>query len=56
MAWPRDQGGSGRPQIYQDIVNAEWARQKGPFVPNIIGLNWAVPLVHWHRGDKEALN
>ena len=45
MAWPRDYGGGGRPQIYQDIVNAEMARQKVPFVPNTIGLNWAGPLI-----------
>ena len=45
MAWPQAYGGGGRPQAYQDIVNAEMARQKTPFVPNTIGLNWAGPLV-----------
>jgi alkylation response protein AidB-like acyl-CoA dehydrogenase len=45
MAWPRDYGGGGRPQVYQDIVNAEMARLKVPFVPNTIGLNWAGPLI-----------
>ena len=53
MAWPRDYGGGGRPQIYQDIVNAEMARQKVPFVPNTIGLNWAGPLI-LARGSEEA--
>jgi alkylation response protein AidB-like acyl-CoA dehydrogenase len=45
MAWPREYGGGGRPQVYQDIVNAEMARLKVPFVPNTIGLNWAGPLI-----------
>jgi alkylation response protein AidB-like acyl-CoA dehydrogenase len=45
MAWPSQYGGGGRPQVYQDIVNAEMARAKVPFVPNTIGLNWAVPLI-----------
>ncbi len=45
MAWPAACGGGGRPQAYQDIVNAEMARQKVPFVPNTIGLNWAGPLI-----------
>ena len=38
MAWPKVYGGGGRPQIYQDIANAEMARLKVPFVPNTIGL------------------
>ncbi len=45
MAWPVAYGGRGRAQIYQDIVNAEMVRQKVPFVPNTIGLNWAGPLI-----------
>ena len=45
MAWPAAYGGGGRPQACQDIVNAEMARQKVPFVPNTIGLNWAGPLI-----------
>ena len=45
MAWPKEYGGGGRPQAYQDIVNAEMARLKVPFVPNTIGLNWAGPLI-----------
>ena len=28
MAWPKEYGGGGRPQAYQDIVNAEMARLK----------------------------
>jgi alkylation response protein AidB-like acyl-CoA dehydrogenase len=45
MAWPKEYGGGGKPQMFQDIVNAEMARQKVPFVPNTIGLNWAGPLI-----------
>ncbi len=45
MAWPKKYGGGGRPQALQDIVNTEMARQKVPFVPNTIGLNWAGPLI-----------
>lgn len=45
MAWPAEYGGGGKPQVYQDIVNAEMARLKVPFVPNTIGLNWAGPLI-----------
>ena len=45
MAWPKEYGGGGQPQVLQDIVNAEMARLKVPFVPNTIGLNWAGPLI-----------
>ena len=45
MAWPKEYGGGGQPQVMQDIVNAEMARLKVPFVPNTIGLNWAGPLI-----------
>ncbi len=45
MAWPAAYGGGGMAQAYQDIVNAEMARQKVPFVPNTIGLSWAGPLI-----------
>ena len=45
MAWPVDYGGGGKPQAMQDVVNAAMARQKVPFMPNTIGLNWAGPLI-----------
>jgi alkylation response protein AidB-like acyl-CoA dehydrogenase len=45
MAWPAQYGGGGKAQAYQDIVNAEMAKLKMPFVPNTIGLNWAGPLI-----------
>ncbi|MDH5737562.1 MAG: acyl-CoA dehydrogenase family protein [Gammaproteobacteria bacterium] len=52
MAWPREYGGGGRPQIYQDIVTREMARQRVPFMVNTIGLNWAGPLI-LHMGTEE---
>lgn len=45
MSWPAEYGGGGKPQAYQDIVTAEMARRKLPFMPNTIGLNWAGPLI-----------
>lgn len=45
MAWPKEYGGGGMPQAYQDVVNAEMSREGVPFVPNTIGLNWAGPLI-----------
>ena len=49
MAWPQAYGGGGAPQVLQDIVNAELARVRAPFVPNTIGLNWGgtADLGHW---------
>jgi len=45
MAWPREYGGYGKPQIYQDIANEEMAKARVPFVINVIGLSWAGPAV-----------
>jgi alkylation response protein AidB-like acyl-CoA dehydrogenase len=45
MAWPAAYGGGGRAQAFQDIVNAEMAHARVPFVPNTIGLAWAGPLI-----------
>lgn len=53
MAWPKEYGGGGMPQIFQDIATHEMAKQKAPFVPNTIGLNWAGPLI-LHMGSEEA--
>ncbi len=52
MAWPKEYGGGGRPQVFQDIVDQEMARLGVPFVPNTIGLNWAGPLI-LHMGSEE---
>ncbi len=51
LAWPKEYGGGGMPQIYQDIATHEMAKQKAPFVPNTIGLNWAGPLI-LHMGTE----
>ena len=45
MTWPKEYGGGGQPQVMQDIVNMEMARQNVPFMTNTIGLNWAGPLI-----------
>lgn len=45
MAWPKEYGGGGRPQVLQDIVTREMVKQKTPFMTNTIGLNWAGPLI-----------
>lgn len=45
MAWPKEYGGGGMPQAYQDVVTREMAAQHVPFMTNTIGLNWAGPLI-----------
>jgi alkylation response protein AidB-like acyl-CoA dehydrogenase len=45
MAWPKEYGGRGMPQAYQDIVSREMVLQQVPFMTNTIGLNWAGPLI-----------
>ena len=52
MAWPEEYGGRSMPQDYQNIVNQEMARQRVPFLPNTIGLNWAGPLILKHGVDS----
>jgi alkylation response protein AidB-like acyl-CoA dehydrogenase len=52
MAWPEEYGGRGKPQVFQDIVSQEMARQRVPFMTNTIGLNWAGPLI-LQRGSEE---
>ena len=51
MAWPKEYGGGGREQVFQDIATSEMARAKVPFMPNTIGLNWAGPLI-LHMGTE----
>ncbi|MDP7314985.1 MAG: acyl-CoA dehydrogenase family protein [Pseudomonadales bacterium] len=52
MAWPAEYGGGGKPQVFQDIVTQEMARQRVPFMTNTIGLNWAGPLI-LSRGTED---
>ena len=52
MAWPAEYGGGGKPQAFQNVVDAEMARLRVPFMLNTIGLNWAGPLI-LHMGTEE---
>ncbi|MDZ7684809.1 MAG: acyl-CoA dehydrogenase family protein [Gammaproteobacteria bacterium] len=45
MAWPKEYGGGGLDQAFQDIATREMAAQRVPFMVNTIGLNWAGPLI-----------
>ncbi len=45
MAWPKEYGGHGMEQAFQDVVTREMGLQRTPFLPNTIGLNWAGPLI-----------
>ena len=45
MSWPKEYGGGGMPQRYQDVVNKELVAQNTPFMVNTLGLNWAGPLI-----------
>ncbi|MCV6613467.1 MAG: acyl-CoA dehydrogenase family protein [Cellvibrionaceae bacterium] len=45
MAWPKEYGGGGMPQAYQDIVDQELMSHKAPIIFNVIGLGWAGPLI-----------
>ena len=53
MSWPAAYGGGDKPQVMQDIVTAEMARQKTPFMMNTIGLNWAGPLILSRGSEAE---
>ena len=45
ISWPKEYGGGGAPQIFQDIATREMSARRAPFLPNTIGLNWAGPLI-----------
>ena len=45
MAWPKEFGGGGVDQVFQDIATRAMAEHRVPFLPNTIGLNWAGPLI-----------
>lgn len=44
-AWPKEYGGGGRPQAFQDVATQEMHRAGGPIMLNAIGINWAGPLI-----------
>jgi alkylation response protein AidB-like acyl-CoA dehydrogenase len=45
MAWPKEYGGGGQPQAFQDLATRAMSKHRTPFLPNTIGLNWAGPLI-----------
>jgi len=45
MSWPKEFGGLGMDQVFQDIATKAMAKHRVPFLPNTIGLNWAGPLI-----------
>jgi alkylation response protein AidB-like acyl-CoA dehydrogenase len=51
MSWPKEYGGGGLAQAYQDIATQEMVRADVPFMTNTIGLNWAGPLI-LHMGTE----
>ncbi|HMU89067.1 MAG TPA: acyl-CoA dehydrogenase family protein [Pseudomonadales bacterium] len=51
MAWPKEYGGGGQPQILQDIATQEMTRANVPFMVNAIGLSWAGPTI-LHLGSE----
>ena len=44
-AWPKEYGGGGLPQAFQDAATAAMRRYDGPILLNAIGLNWTGPLL-----------
>ena len=44
-AWPKEYGGGGLHQAFQDIATREMRRHDGPIMLNTIGLSWAGPLI-----------
>ena len=52
MAWPKEYGGGGQEQVFQDLATRAMANNRTPFLPNTIGLNWAGPLI-LHSGTDE---
>ena len=45
LTWPKEFGGGGVDQAFQDIATAVMMHQNVPFMTNTIGLNWAGPLI-----------
>ncbi len=44
-AWPKEYGGGGLAQTFQDVATQEMHRAGGPIMLNAIGINWAGPLI-----------
>lgn len=44
-AWPKEYGGGGLEQAFQNIATDEMRKHNGPIMLNAIGINWAGPLI-----------
>ena len=44
-AWPKEYGGGGLHQKFQNVATAAMRRHRGPIMVNAIGLNWTGPLL-----------
>jgi alkylation response protein AidB-like acyl-CoA dehydrogenase len=44
-AWPKEYGGGGLHQSFQDVATDEMRHHGSPIMLNTIGLNWAGPLI-----------
>lgn len=44
-AWPKEYGGGGRDQSFQDAATAVMRRHAAPIMLNAIGINWTGPLL-----------
>ena len=44
-AWPKEYGGGGLPQAFQDAATEAMRKHNGPIMLNAIGLNWTGPLL-----------
>ena len=53
MAWPKEYGGGGVDQAFQDLATEAMAKHRVPFLPNTIGLNWAGPLILMMGSDAD---
>ncbi|MEE2783504.1 MAG: acyl-CoA dehydrogenase family protein [Pseudomonadota bacterium] len=53
MAWPKEYGGGGQDQAYQDLATRAMAKNRTPFLLNTIGLNWAGPLILQMSTDED---
>jgi alkylation response protein AidB-like acyl-CoA dehydrogenase len=53
MSWPKEYGGLGMDQVFQDIATKAMAKHRVPFLPNTIGLNWAGPLILAMGSEEE---
>ena len=57
MEWPREYGGGGAPGGFQNVVARELSRAGTPALVNIIGLQWAGPVIlrYGTEGQKQRL-